>query len=288
MTFYMFWYGLIKDSIIIADVIDPRTLGLSSLSPTCLLTFYDMFTEGDGRFPAAMEAEFKQSIRDHGYWLGGQLRDLPDRRPRFFTFAPRERWQDAFVSWLIEWAEDQYSEINEPLHRTGALFLNRLLDLHELPSPKCYEYVRTTTPYTYQNKNQGIDIRIDILVKVNSDIVVLIEDKIKHNLRNPLEVYLNFIQERFENPIPVPVYLKTGDPKIGDKTDEKAVEEAGWRCFVRRDMLDVLKNGILEQGVQNDTFRDFYYRLSREEHIFHVKRTKHAFGAGTGFSPRHL
>jgi PD-(D/E)XK nuclease superfamily len=238
------------------------------------------FTEGDGRYPAAMEAIIKEAIQNRGFWWG-------TLGPRFFDYATSERCQDAFVSWLIAWAEDRHSKINEPLHRTGVFFLNSLLDLHQVPHPEKYEYLTIKQPYTIKIKRRyqdDIDIRIDILVVVNRDIVVLIEDKLEHVLHNPLEDYLDFVGKKFTNRKLVPVYLKTGDPQphhynnwrrcIRLKMDDryKAVEKAGWKSFVRRDMLKVLKYGM-EQGVENDTFRDFYYRLSQMAHI--SRRKKH-------------
>jgi hypothetical protein len=182
------------------------------------------------------------------------------QEPNLFDYATSELSQDAFVSWLIKWAEDQSSEINEPLHRTGALFLNRLLDLHKLFPPKKYEDLRLHTPYIPKKKYRDIDIRIDILVEVNSNIVVLIEDKIDHKLGNPLEDYLYIVRQEFENRIPVPVYLKTGDMKCRDQRDYTAVEQAGWKYFVRRDLLGVLAEGK-RHGVASAIFRDFHSRL---------------------------
>jgi hypothetical protein len=74
--------------------------------------------------------------------------------PSFFDFAKSERCQDAFISWLIAWAHDVYRGANEPLHRTGAYFLNRLLKLHGFDPPAKYTDLSIRPQYK----------RIDILV----------------------------------------------------------------------------------------------------------------------------
>lgn len=54
-------------------------------------------------------------------------------QPRLFKYAYSERCQDAFISWLIEWAQYDYREVDMPLHQTAVYFLNQLLRLYEIP-----------------------------------------------------------------------------------------------------------------------------------------------------------
>jgi hypothetical protein len=63
------------------------------------------------------------------------------------------------------------------------------------------------------------------------------------------------VLEDFPKRVRVPVYLKTGNQK-----SYKAVEKAGWKCFLRPDMLEVLDYGK-RQGVESDIFADFRCRL---------------------------
>jgi RNA polymerase sigma factor (sigma-70 family) len=173
------------------------------------------------------------------------------RGPNLFDFATSERCQDAFLSWLIAWAQHHPCQTNQPLHRTGVLFLNRLLGLHQIPLPDRYKHVRISR---YKH--------IDILVRVNEDIVVLIKDAMDFvEPTGHLEHYLAIVRNDFQEWTPVPVYLRTGD-----QPDSKAIEEAGWKCFHRRDLLEVLEYGR-GQGVESDIFRDFHSRLRWTEAV---------------------
>jgi hypothetical protein len=172
--------------------------------------------------------------------------------PNLFDFATSERCQDAFLSWLIAWAQHHPGQTNQPLHRTGVFFLNRLLGLHQIPLPDKYKHVRISR---YKH--------IDILVRVNEDIVVLIKDTLDFvGPTGQLEHDLGVVRNDFEGWTPVPVYLRTGD-----RQDDKAIEEAGWKCFQRGDLLEVLEYGR-GQGVESDIFRDFHSRLRQKEEGF--------------------
>jgi hypothetical protein len=170
MDFYIFeseWPD--DDEIIVAD---PAKILLSGQ-----WTLVDQFSEGDGRYPAAKEAEIKEAIEDNGSCAFS-------RGPSFFGFARTERCQDAFVGWLLNWACERYGEVNEPLHQTGVFFLNRLLELHHITPPGRYDRVRIAKWK-----------HIDLFVRVNTDILVLIEDKVdfvEHS--DQLERYLDRVR----------------------------------------------------------------------------------------------
>jgi len=169
--------------------------------------------------------------------------------PSFFHFATSERCQDAFISWLIAWGHRNHRAVNGPLHRTGVFLLGRLLDLHGVEPPAEYTDLKIRK---YK--------RIDILVEVNEDIVLLIEDKVEFSEQpGQLEGYLRIVRKDFKELTPVPVYLKTGD-----QLDYSPIENAGWKCFVRQQLLEVLEYGK-QRGVESDIFRDFHSRLRQME-----------------------
>jgi hypothetical protein len=166
-------------------------------------------------------------------------------RPNIFEFATNERWQDAFIAWLIQWADRERRVFDEPLHKTGSFLLNRLLALHQLGP--CDEFWDIET-YKYRH--------IDLIVTLNHEFVVLIEDKIDYSEHDAqLERYLEIARADFPKYTPVPVYFKTGN-----QFSFRDVIDAGWKCFLRKDFLEVLEYGLVV-GVQNDIFRDFHLRL---------------------------
>jgi hypothetical protein len=97
-------------------------------------------------------------------------------------------------------------------------------------------------------------------MEVNKDFIILIEDKVSFREQpGQLEGYLNTVREDFPERKSLPTYLKTHD-----QLDYQAIEKAGWKCFLRCDMLEVMDYGK-QQGVVSDVFRDFLSRLRQME-----------------------
>jgi len=172
-------------------------------------------------------------------------------KPNLFDFATGELSQDAFVCWLLTWANPKYRATDEALHRTGRALLERLLGLSGIVPPGEVAALEVRRQYK----------KIDILVLVNDDIALLIEDKtdsFEHS--GQLARYLEAVRNEFPARKVAAVFLKTGD-----QCDYGSVKQAGYSCFLRRDFLDVLRKGE-EAGVRNDVFVDFiaYLRAIEE------------------------
>jgi hypothetical protein len=195
-------------------------------------------------------------------------------RPNLFDYATSELSQDAFLCWLISWAHRDFRDTDRPLHRTGLTFLSRLLALHGIAPP---EECKSLTVYPQYKK-------IDIVVLVNHDLVLLIEDKTftgEHS--NQLSRYLDTVREDFEERRAVPIFLKTGD-----QSSYETARKAGYALFLRRDLLSLLDEDE-RLRVETDIFRDFLDRLRRIEadvqsfrHI-PVSRWERDRGPWTGF-----
>ncbi len=179
-------------------------------------------------------------------------------KPNLFDFATGELSQDAFVCWLLAWAHPKYRATDEALHRTGRSLLERLLGLGGIEPPGEVATLEVRRQYK----------KIDILVLVNSDIALLIEDKtdsFEHS--GQLARYLDAVRTDFPARKVAAVFLKTGD-----QCDYRAVKQAGYSCFLRRDFLAVLKTGE-EAGVRNDVFADFIaYLRAIEEAVGSYRR----------------
>lgn len=86
-------------------------------------------------------------------------------KPNLFNYATSELSQDAFLLWLLEWANPSNSEYDPELHLTAKVFLRRIIDVDDkfdIKSVVC-------------KKQQ---YHIDVLAIVNNEIAVIIEDKI--------------------------------------------------------------------------------------------------------------
>jgi hypothetical protein len=50
--------------------------------------------------------------------------------PNLFSHATKELSQDAFLCWLLDWANKAYAQTDPQMHRAGRMFLNALLAKH--------------------------------------------------------------------------------------------------------------------------------------------------------------
>ncbi len=174
--------------------------------------------------------------------------------PNLFQFATGELSQDAFIAWLISWANPEYASRNTALHETGVELLNTLLEKTGHPRPEQI----TSVDVQMQVKN------IDLLVMINGTIPLVIEDKtFTSDHSGQLERYLDEIRTlcpNFTGEIPA-IYFKTGD-----QSNYRSAEQAKYTVFNRSDFLKLLQSGV-ERGVTSDIFinyRDHLKQLDNE------------------------
>lgn len=170
--------------------------------------------------------------------------------PSLFAFAPSELSQDAFLCWLLSWADPKYATVDPGLHRAGTDLIAALLDKCDIPVPTAITSLDIKRQFN----------KIDILVLVNNSIAILIEDKTKLNEHSDqLTRYREVAETHFANHKLAPIYFKTGD-----QSSYAAIESDGYRCFLRADLLEVLGR---ERGtpIRNDIFDDFHCHLTNLE-----------------------
>lgn len=176
--------------------------------------------------------------------------ELERPRPNLFEFATSELSQDAFVAWLLAWADPRYQESDPLLHGAAVGVLNRMLTLSEVEPPPKYESVQVDR----QRDN------VDVLALINGRIAVLIEDKTRTSEHsNQLERYFSKLCAEYPPESVAAIYLKTGD-----QCDYSQVEGADYACFGRREFLEQLRAGR-SAGVSNDIYSDFLNHLERIE-----------------------
>lgn len=174
-------------------------------------------------------------------------------KPNIFHLATKELSQDAFIVWLLQYADQDCKIFNPELHRCAQEFLRELIksqynDFND-------DIVKVRAGRQLSN--------IDIWAEVNDDYFILIEDKIntgEHN--NQLERYKNIARDlhngfsnKKERKI-VCIYIKTGDDT---NLNILSVERQGYKVFGRTKLLDILEK--YQNCVQNDIFYDFIERL---------------------------
>jgi hypothetical protein len=149
-------------------------------------------------------------------------------RPNLFTFATKELSQDAFICWLLSWAHDEFKNSDTELHDCAVAMIHAMFVKHDKKPPTQIGKVEVRKQ----------DKQIDVLCIINEEYVILIEDKTyTSNHSNQLEKYYKDVKSRkFETKNIIPIYYKTGD-----QSDYCAVKKAGYKPFLRPDILSVLR-----------------------------------------------
>lgn len=168
-------------------------------------------------------------------------------RPNLFNFATSELSQDAFLCWLLSWADPSHRDEDPALHKTAIGFLHALFDRAGCQCPEAI--TKVDVKQQYQN--------IDILAIVNDAVPVLIEDKTHtKNHSGQLARYRGIVEQKFPDIGFPAIYLKTGD-----QSSYREIEKAHYSLFLRKDLLEVLQVG-LQHGVNDRIFWDFHQYLS--------------------------
>jgi len=181
-------------------------------------------------------------------------------RPNIFNIATKELNQDAFITWLLQWAEPKFKEIDEKLNLCAQDFVKTLIS-------KQYDNITEITKIRAGRQWENIDIWAEI----NNEYLLIIEDKtFTQQHSNQLETYKenaeNWCKEK--NFKLVCVYLKTGSEPI---SNQKIVEQKGFKVFARKDFLELLNN---HNDINNNIFVDFKERLQSIELAYNSFETK--------------
>ncbi|MCR4664485.1 MAG: hypothetical protein K5660_03870 [Paludibacteraceae bacterium] len=194
------------------------------------------------------------------------------KTPNLFNYATSELSQDAFILWLLDWANPQYKDADEQLNAAAQKFVRFLLDKNkndlQIESVKCYK----------QLKN------IDVLAIVNNVFAILIEDKTdtsEHD--NQLTNYTQWLKNEGKKILNIEnepelhcIYYKTGnesyyylnklEKKYKNDLEKKYKNDhsnVAFKILLRSDILNVLKE-VFPSSL-NPIFIDYVNHLQRIE-----------------------
>lgn len=174
-------------------------------------------------------------------------------KPNIFDIATKELNQDAFITWLLQFADPKYQSVNKKLNACGKAFVSQLLN-KQISS---FEQQINKVEAGRQWEN------IDVWAEVNDKYLIVIEDKTySSHHSNQLARYKEKAEKwceknSYENPICI--YLKTGNESQSSLTD---IVKQGFAIFSRLDFINLLDEF---KDIDNDIFIDFYERLKRIE-----------------------
>jgi hypothetical protein len=174
-------------------------------------------------------------------------------KPNLFNYATSELSQDAFLCWILSWADIQYKDVSPNLHSIGQNLLKTFFKRagKKIPNP-CEKVVVRKQVHS-----------IDILCEVDNCYSVIIEDKVgTKDHSDQLARYKKSIVNKYSDENTAFVYLQTGDQ--GDRF--KKVEKEKYIVFNRADLLGILESTDgLEAIKNNDIYHDYVSRLRKIE-----------------------
>lgn len=174
-------------------------------------------------------------------------------RPNIFDIATKELNQDAFITWLLQFADDKYQSADIKLNECGKTFVSQLIK-KQLPNFD-EQIIKIEAGRQWEN--------IDVWAEVNDKYLIIIEDKTHSSHHsNQLQRYKEnsekwCTQNNYEKPICI--YLKTGNESQSSLTH---IEKQGFSIFSRLDFINLLHQF---KDIDNNIFTDFYERLTRME-----------------------
>ncbi len=186
------------------------------------------------------------------------------KTPNLFNYATSELSQDAFLLWLLDWANPVYKDADEQLNAVAQEFVRFLLDKNkndlQIESVKCYK----------QLKN------IDVLAIVNNVFAILIEDKTdtsEHD--NQLTNYTQWLKNEGKKILNIEnepelhcIYYKTGNESYYylnklEKKYKNDHQDVAFKILLRSDILNVLKE-VFPSSL-NPIFIDYVNHLQKIE-----------------------
>lgn len=184
-------------------------------------------------------------------------------RPNLFDFATKELSQDAFLAWLLQWADPACAPSNLSLHAAASQFLVELISLQAVPPT-------SITRVVAGRQWEGIDVWAEI----NDSHLLIIEDKVGTGQHSgQLARYRATGQQWCEERkcALVSVYIKT---QSDSSLRLRQVEEEGFAVLSRKKLLAFLDRYEASSDIYND-FRDRLRVIEKNESGFAQKPIAH-------------
>lgn len=150
----------------------------------------------------------------------------PIKRPNIFKVSTKELSQDAFITWLIQWANPQCAVLDNVLHRCGKDFLS-LVMCNEASKEKAIQRIEAGRQWDY------IDVWAEIFYADGTKTLLVIEDKVfshEHSdqlLRYKIQAENYCLKEGFDL---VCTYFKIGSEPLVTLNE---IKEKGFNIITR-------------------------------------------------------
>ncbi len=173
------------------------------------------------------------------------------KKPNIFKYATSELSQDAFIAWLLEWANKENKLQDEQLHLLGLEFLISLL-------VKENTLIGEISNVEIKTQFQKIDVFVSFTM-FNRKYGIIIEDKVHtSNHSGQLTKYKSFIESKNFD-IVIPIYFKTGFQHCF-----KDVVSKGYYPYTTKEFSQILQKGKFA-GIDNAVFLNYLEYLKEIE-----------------------
>ncbi|GLU52033.1 PD-(D/E)XK nuclease family protein [Dyadobacter frigoris] len=172
--------------------------------------------------------------------------------PNIFDIATKELHQDAFIVWLLKWADPENKKYDPLLCACGQDFVKQLIAKQSQDSISSIEKVKAG------RQKDNIDIWAEVSTTENSYFII-IEDKIfskqhgKQLVKYEEHGELHALETKFKS---IYIYLKTGSESIIEMNSGLS----NFKSFIRKDFINIFKR---HENISNNIFLDFKSRLIR-------------------------
>lgn len=174
-------------------------------------------------------------------------------KPNIFDIATKELNQDAFITWLLKFADPKFQSVNQKLNTCGKTFVSQLIKKQNITFNEPIQKVEAGRQWE----------NIDVWAEVNDKYLIIIEDKTTSTHHsNQLSRYKENAEKWCKNnnyEEPICIYLKTGNES---QSRLSQIEKNGYAIFSRLDFINLINEF---KDITNDIFIDFYERLQRIE-----------------------
>ena len=192
------------------------------------------------------------------------------KTPNLFNYATSELSQDAFLLWLLDWANPVYKDADEQLNAAAQEFVRFLLDKNkndlQIESVKCYKQ----------------KYHIDVLAVVNGQYVLIIEDKTdtkEHGKQ--IKKYKEALKKdkNFKGLKLRCVYYKSGNEsrhsieKLSKFYSEPELE-ISLKTILRKDILTLFSPYV--NTIKDAIFVDYFNHLQKIENLTNSYQTEPA------------
>jgi len=174
--------------------------------------------------------------------------------PNIFNYATSELTQDAFIAWLLEWANPAHAGLNVQLHELGTAFLQSFLAKQNIE-------LGAISEWKIQTQFQKIDVLVSFEMHGKKHAII-IEDKVHSQEHSKqLERYKQTINNLKIADIIVPIYFKTGY-----QVNRKRIAEKEYLYYTIKDFVGVLSAAKVAE-IDHDVLTQYHqYLLQQEGH----------------------